>query len=103
MFVAEWVREQVGQDPAEPWRGRYSTERGALRRLRKAGGMIALVDTGLNAVGMTRTATPGRGDVAVVCGAEGETGAIITGEFSASLGQRGLFFRKAPIVGAWSF
>lgn len=102
MFVAAWVRERRGDDPAQPWRGRYRSEFGAARMMLEQGGMVPLMAFGLGALGMQRTNEPKRGDVAVVNGAEGETGAIILGVNSASIGHRGLFVRRAPIVAAWS-
>jgi hypothetical protein len=102
MFVASWVRERRGDDPAQPWRGRYRSEFGAARMMLEQGGMVPLMALGLGAIGMQRTNDPKRGDVAVVNGAEGETGAIILGVNSASIGHRGLFVRRAPIVAAWS-
>lgn len=102
MFVAAWVRDRRGDDPAQPWRGRYSSEFGAARMMLEQGGMVPLMDAGLGAIGMQRTNEPKRGDVAVVSGAEGETGAIMLGVNSASIGRRGLFVRRAPIVAAWS-
>lgn len=102
MFVAAWVQTRRSDDPAQPWRGRYRSEFGAARMMLEQGGMVPLMALGLGAIGMQRTDDPKRGDVAVVNGAEGETGAIILGVNSASIGHRGLFVRRAPIVAAWS-
>lgn len=37
LFAAGGVEALTGEDPAADWRGRYSTELGGLRHLRKAG------------------------------------------------------------------
>lgn len=43
LFVLNVVRDFTGIDYAEPWRGRYSSERGALKIIMGYGGMSGLV------------------------------------------------------------
>lgn len=45
LLVADWMLEVTGRDPAAPWRGRYTTELGARRLIRAAGGKEAMLDT----------------------------------------------------------
>lgn len=66
LFVADWAIATRGADPAAKWRGRYRTERGAFAIIRAAGGLEALLDAGLAAIGGVRTEAPVRGDVGIV-------------------------------------
>ncbi|PHY13252.1 hypothetical protein CSW58_07010 [Caulobacter sp. B11] len=46
LFAADWLWSVAGQDPAAAWRGRYRTEAGAARIVRKLGGMVPLMMAG---------------------------------------------------------
>lgn len=75
---ADWVKARIGRDPAETWRRRYRTELGAKRILKHAGGIAALVDAGMNSIGIARAeiAKVSRGDVGLVETTFGVVGAI---------------------------
>lgn len=79
LLCAEWVRLVRGVDPAAAWRGRYSTELGLARLLKRRGGLVAHFDQCLAGVGIFRTDEPGRGDIAVVETPQGLTGGIVNG------------------------
>ncbi|MFN6976942.1 MAG: DUF6950 family protein [Gemmobacter sp.] len=55
----------TGTDPMAPLRGRYSTERGALRIIRRAGGWHALIDALAAGAGLARCA-PAAGALTLV-------------------------------------
>lgn len=42
MFVADFLKASTGRDYAARWRGTYSTKLGAMRLLRRYGGMVGL-------------------------------------------------------------
>lgn len=75
-WVADWVRETTGRDPAAALRGRYSTALGC-RRVIEAhpGGLAGIAAEGLASIGAAEIC-PGdamAGDVAVIIGgAEGQ-------------------------------
>ena len=102
-FIADWMEGQRGGDPAKEWRGRYRTAIGAARIVRRHGGMTGLVDCAVGGIGMDRTVTARRGDVAVVQTPEGDMGAIVTGAGVATFGGAGigLIVRPLPILAAW--
>lgn len=101
-FTAAWVLQVRGVDPGIEWRSRYRTALGLVRLLKRRGGMVAHFDACLAAVGVARTDTPKRGDVAVVETPQGETGAIVLGGTVAMLKGPGIIVRRAPILAAWS-
>jgi hypothetical protein len=87
-WVADWRCIITGQDAAQAWRGRYRTERGALRAIRRAG--FASIEEWVDSIAPR---LPGpllaqRGDVAMVQGALG----IVTGAQIAALSPGGLVF-----------
>ena len=77
IFVADWVLAQTGRDPAEGLRG-YSTDRGAMLRIGRAGGFLELAATSMAKVGMKAVQTPVAGDVAIVKAGDRLTFAIRT-------------------------
>lgn len=86
-WVSDWRQIATGQDAAIAWRGKYRTERGALRQIKKAGfdTMPDWVDSILG----DRLASPlmaQRGDIALVQDALG----IVTGAEIAALSPDGL-------------
>lgn len=101
MWLAEWVGQQRGFDPAANWRGRYRTAMGATRILRRRGGAVAHLDLCLAPFGVRRTREPRRGDIAVVRAPEGDTGGIVLGHGVATFGAGSLFVRPLPVVAAW--
>lgn len=66
IFAADCVLRLTGFDPAERWRGSYSTEKEAVVLLRRHGGVTGFVNEGLGFRGTRETLTASRGDV-VVC------------------------------------
>lgn len=100
-WFGEWIAQSHGINPAVPFTRRYSTDRGALRLIRKHGGMAGVVDAAVTPLGIGRTDDPQPGDIAIVDAPEGEMGGIVTGVFVASLGYEGLRYRRLPILTAW--
>ncbi len=109
LFPADWVLELCGDDPAAPWRGRYRTERGCRRLLKREGGLAALMTRACVAAGMMDRpiARLEAGDVGLViartaCAVE-LVPAICTGGHGAAVrSQRGVIFGKAAWSQAWS-
>lgn len=76
LFVADWVKMQFGVDPAAQYRGKYSTERGSIRALKKYGAKTSdLKQAWTHALNIepTNGCAANRGDVVLVkqpCGNE---------------------------------
>jgi len=103
-WMAPWVLARRGVDPGTGIRETYSTEFGALRIVRKAGGMVPFLDGVFAPLGIVRAAAPRPGDVAVVQGRpdEGEIGGLVLERLVACLARpAGLFLRPTPIIAAW--
>jgi hypothetical protein len=83
LFAADAVWALTQRDPAAAWRGTYMDESGAMAIVARAGGLDALVETGLSSIGITpERIAPGfgqRGDVALFAGALGETLGVVEG------------------------
>lgn len=87
LFAADAVNAITGDDPAAEYRG-YSDEREALRIIKEAGGLRALVDLPEKPIGFAQ-----RGDVVLALIEGRETlGVCIGGEYAAP-GVDGLVFR----------
>lgn len=106
--LCDWIEEQRGRDPGEPYRRRYRTAIGARRVIIKAGGLIPLLNRAFRAVGVVRVPVADRqcGDVGVVNGlgrdGPAQWGAIYTGRRWASLlADGGLLVGKADAVAVW--
>ena len=66
IFVADWVLEKTGIDPAAGLRG-YSDDRGAMLRIGRAGGFEGLARQALgDTAGLEETELPQPGDVGLV-------------------------------------
>lgn len=103
LWIADWVHECRGVDPAEEWRGTYSVKFGASRIIYRAGGVVPLVDGAMVRCGFMRTAEPKVGDIAVAKTMGGECGAVVTGDgFSAFLGDHSVVVLRVPLLAAWS-
>lgn len=78
LFAADAVREMTGEDHASPYRGRYTTLRGGLRILRRAGfaDHVDLARAHLQAVPVAQ-ATPG--DLAAFDTAQGRALGVVQG------------------------
>lgn len=105
-FMAGWAMECGHPDPMASLRGRYSTQRGALRLIRRGGGLRALVAHGMASAGIPQVeGEPEPGDIGVITvptdDRTNRAGAIWTGERWASLGVRGLVCQPADHVAVW--
>jgi len=111
LWLADWIIERRGIDPAIGIRGGYSSILQAARIVRDAGGMQSLVDITTRSAGLSRTTSVARGDIAVVqIAADGgehfgdQAGAILLSGSAAMLCQAGLVmprFADIEIVAAW--
>jgi hypothetical protein len=112
LWLADWIDERRGIDPASELRGKYSTILQAARIVREAGGMERLVDISTRAAGLSRATSGARGDIAIVQ-VEGDggahfgnqAGAILLGGSAVLLCQGGLVMPRldiAPVIAAWS-
>lgn len=107
MWLAEWVKIARGVDPGAAHRHSYRDALGAMRIVKRAGGMVAHVDQCVKPLGIERTDDPKAGDIAVLnrLGDEAETGALVIGKGSAAvLSNVGLLIiptRARPILAAW--
>ena len=90
-IVAGWFMKNHYPDPMAHRRGAYDSEEAALGLIADAGGLVALFDEFLGAVGVTeREGETEAGDVGVVSVMGHEAGAIFTGERWALVGERGI-------------
>lgn len=101
LWLGEWVAAQRGSNPAQSFCGRYRTRLGAMRIVKRHGGMVELLDRTLLPLGFRRTEECEPGDIAVVAAPEGEMGAIVTGSFMALRGVNSIFYRRLPVLAAW--
>jgi len=106
LFCAGWVQVRKGIDPAAAWRGHYHTLTGAVRLLKRHGGLVALFDSCLERAGAVRYGAARRGDIAIVESGGALVSGIVTGPCIACLGaERGIVIRHrdlAPFVAVWS-
>lgn len=103
LFVADWVRACVGQDPARGWRGTYRDPRVAQAILTRDGGVAGVMAQGAARVGLTATVDPRRGDIGVITDPSSgqDLGAICTGARWAARARRGLIVIPAAALKAW--
>ena len=107
-FCASWVRECTGVDPAASFRGTYGSIKSANALIKAHGGMVALYEDKLAALGFRRTETPLDGDIGVVTAPSGidhiikEIGSIRFGPLWAVMAQRGVVAKKLDHVAAWT-
>ncbi len=104
-FAADWVANSGRPDPMAFIRGQYRTERSALLKIKRGGGLVELWSRGATDAGLRETNDPVLGDIAVIarateCGAN-QAAAIWTGERWVSRGISGLQFGPAEILHAW--
>ena len=104
---ADWLLENGYPDPMAHRRGAYDSEEAALELISEAGGLVALFDQFLGAVGIIeREGEPQPGDIGVVTIRGEEAGAIFTGGRWALVGERGLIFitlDRASVLKVWGF
>jgi hypothetical protein len=107
-FKARWCVERGHSDPmAFIWRRLrpYRSETGALRTIRRGGGLVPLWQRGMADAGIPVADTPQAGDVgivslATVCGL-GQACGIFTGEHWATLGIAGINLDRAEPIMVW--
>lgn len=85
LFVADWVREVTGDDPAKDFRGSYSNASGARNALYSGGGYLSI----LRRSGWKETGRAYPGDIAVL---------NVSGKRLMALWCEGWFWR-APLSG----
>lgn len=97
-WIAAGVRVQTGRDPLRGFAGRWTTELGAARVIRRHGGMARAVDTVLRDIPVTFA---GRGDVAMT--AEGAL-TFVLGDMLVGLDTTTGYVHlpRAHAVRAWS-
>lgn len=105
LWMADWVRLRRGVDPAAHLRGRYHTELGCARMLKRGGGLFEVARGCFEGVGLRRTPAPKAGDVGVVevLTAKGPAtaGAIRTGVGWAALNPHGVMVGETTAIAAW--
>lgn len=106
LFAADWCVANGRADPAAAYRGRYRSERGALRLLRGAGGIEALAGVEMARAGFAPCTAPKTGDVGLVSlpGAPDGLciGAIWTGSLWAMVTKGGLLLLPLTSSRIWS-
>ncbi|WP_322884279.1 hypothetical protein U8C35_09515 [Sinorhizobium medicae] len=105
-FCGTWLCESVGVDPAEAYRGTYSTAEGAHDILAQAGGLVSFAAHAPEPLGFVRTVCLQDGDVGVVLAPAGMAGvkevcAIRFGPLWALLAPSGVIAKKLDHVAAW--
>ncbi len=113
-FMADWLVARGMADPMIGRRGSYSTWREYRAAIRGEGGMVASCRRRFAAIGLRETATPAKGDVALVMAPIGvrRSGAIVwapTGAIAVTDRLRavvtpdtGLVMAPAHIVTVWT-
>jgi hypothetical protein len=106
LFPAAWCR--AGVDPVADFRGRYRTARGALRILKREGGLLDLASRQMAAAGLQPVppAEVAAGDVGVIRAPTPErtiahVGAVFTGRLWVCLGAAGLVAGPFVADAAW--
>ncbi|WP_416066115.1 DUF6950 family protein [Rhizobium sp. ZK1] len=109
-FPASWVERVSGIDPADEFRGTYSTCQEAQRILDFHGGNLALMERQLSPIKAKRILEPDTGDIGLIKAMTGETfedqaealiGAIRFGPLWACIHPSGVRAIKAEFVAAW--
>jgi len=101
-FAADAVLMMTGSDPMRLLRGRYSTERGAMRLMKKAGGLGPLVSRYMGAP-IESPVVASRGDVVLVPVSPARSGlGICVGADVAVVGEHGvLMINMTSALAAW--
>jgi hypothetical protein len=105
-FIANWSIERGHRDPMAFIRDRYVGESGALRAVKRGGGLLKLVSRGMASADIPRVDdNPQAGDVAVIKieteDRLDEACAIWTGRRWAALGVRGITCGPAQPLAIW--
>ena len=106
MMAADWIKSRGHADPAAPYRGRYKTELGCARLLSKAGGVLAMMQSGAARIGLQITDTPEPGDVGCILvitpsGRPSEAGALFDGRLWVTIGRAGIFAASVKPLRVW--
>jgi hypothetical protein len=105
-WVARWIVSQGHADPMSFIGHSYSTRTGALRVIRRGGGLVALWSKGMAGAGLRVTDTPIAGSVAVLSiptdDGLNEACGIWTGERWGMLHERGLVFGVGAPLKMWN-
>jgi hypothetical protein len=101
-----WVAKASGIDVLDKWRGRYSTELGCARVVRRAGGLEAILGEAAERASWPKVKTPFPGCVGIIQGVTTEGlmapgMGIYTGRRWASCGERGLVMTPANHHAVW--
>lgn len=104
MTLANWVREQTGEDPAETLRGSYESDEGWQMIVRREGGLIPLVEALAFGAGMKRVIVPKEGDIGIIhLPTVGEAGGIKIARGWAVKLASGMTAGSAVYRAAWGF
>lgn len=101
-WTNKWVILRRGSDLSVDFSGSYKTAIGCQRALKKAGGLVSLVDAATRKFGIKRTDDPKIGDVVCVEINAARTLAIKTQIGFAMKAPRGVTNGRAPVIAAWS-
>lgn len=105
LAVADWARELTGVDVGALYRGTYNSEEGWRAIVAANGGIVRLVDSTCDDLGLVRIREPVAGDLGVVDLPEvGLMGAICSGSRWVMLTDRGLAALTTPaarVATAW--
>lgn len=102
LTVADWIVLNGHPDPAEPYRGRYSTARERGKLIAEACGIQALMAGGAIRAGLRWTDQPQRGDVGLVRIGRRKIAAICLGGRWAMKGDGLVVAAADEVLMAWS-
>lgn len=102
LTVADWIVLNGRPDPAEPYRGRYSTVRQRRKLIAEACGIHALMAGGAIRSGLKWTEQPQRGDVGLIRIGRQKIAAICLGERWAMKGDGLVVAAADEVLMAWS-
>tara|TARA_S200002703_G_scaffold61685_1_gene53581 strand:- start:6127 stop:6585 length:459 start_codon:yes stop_codon:yes gene_type:complete len=94
LFAADWVEICIGIDPAESWRGKYETQAGALKILKKHKGVRGLADKQFK---RCKLGFANRGDLVAYRDPSLKGSALVTTALGILDGRYGLFATKRGV------
>ncbi|MGR9386455.1 DUF6950 family protein [Rhizobium leguminosarum] len=109
-WPASWTLRLTDFDPADEFRGTYSTREQAQRILDRHGGNLALMERQLAPINAKRVQSPETGDIGLIRAMTGENmedqaealiGAIRFGPLWACIHPAGVRATKAEFIAAW--
>lgn len=104
-WVDRWLQARDHASAIRALGLHWTTEKGALRVIRRGGGLVPLWSAGMALIGVPEVDEPQAGDIAVIKRATldrlDQSMAIYTGSRWASLGLRGLEFGPADALKVW--